>query len=68
MRPSENCALVWRAPVPARYRLLVRPGREVRVERLADTGSGARRLLSGAAADQTRVSPSEEPLVRRTPL
>src|SRR4051794_13952657 len=36
MRPSENCALVWRAPGPARYRLLVRSGREVRAERATD--------------------------------
>ena len=33
MRPSENCALVWRTPAPARYRSLDRPGREVRVGR-----------------------------------
>src|SRR5690606_41401775 len=47
MRPSENCALVWRAPASTRYRLLVRPGREVRGERARGlAGCGARRLLS----------------------
>src|SRR5437763_1601476 len=68
MRPSENCALVLAGAGSARYRLLVRPGREVRAERAADAGSDAHRLLSWHSHRQTRVSPEGTPWSGRTPL
>jgi hypothetical protein len=69
MRPSENCALVWRTAGPARYRSSDRPGREVRADRTRGCGiQGAPSVVMAQPPTRPASGQRGDRLPARTPL
>ncbi len=67
MRPSENCALVWRAPAPRATVRSTDPGGRSGSSERTDAGSDARRLLSWHSHRPAARGPGRDTLKREDP-